>query len=114
MSQKPVTMIRNSGSGHGPGTVERVLRQALAQPGNVVADAAGWDASNTSRFLSGQQGVPIGKLDAVLQAAGYVIVSRRYFDATGVMAEVGMYCRCAREGGGECGPSSPSNCAGCQ
>lgn len=107
----PITMTRNTAL-HGPGTVERVLRQALAQPGSAVAAAAGWDASNVSRFLSGQQGVPIGKLDALMQAAGYVLVSRRFFDATGVMAEVGFHCRCAREGAGECGPGQHS-CTGC-
>lgn len=87
----------------GAGTIERVLRQHLSQPGNAVQEAAGWDSSNVSRFLAGQQGVPIGKIDAVVGAAGYVLISRRYFDAIGTLGEVGMHCHCARTGGGECG-----------
>lgn len=89
----------------GVGTIERVLRQHLSQPGNTVQEAAGWDASSVSRFLAGQQGVPIGKIDAVVAAAGYVLISRRYLDAIGTLGEVGMYCHCARAGGGECGPA---------
>ena len=95
---------------HGAGTIERALRQSLSQPGGAVAEAAGWDGSNVSRVLSGQQGVPIGKLDAVVNAAGYVMVSRKYFDAFTIFGEVGMHCRCAREGGGECGPESRARC----
>ncbi|MDH1827075.1 DNA-binding protein [Delftia tsuruhatensis] len=88
---------------HGTGTIERVLRHALSQPGSEVQEAAGWDSPAVSRFLSGQQGVPIGKIDAVVSAAGYVLVSRKYLDAIGTLGEVGMYCHCARAGGGECG-----------
>ena len=107
MSTKPITMVRQGG------TIERMLRAQLSQPGNAVADAAGWDASNTSRFLSGQQGVPIGKIDAVVQAAGFVLVSRKYLEAIGTLGEVGANCKCAREGGGECGPAQ-LNCSSCQ
>ena len=77
---------------HGAGTIERALRQSLSQPGSAVAEAAGWDTSNVSRVLSGQQGVPINKLDAVVSAAGYVMVSREYLDAIGVLSRVGAYC----------------------
>lgn len=89
---------------HTAGTIERVLRQSLSQPGSTVQEAAGWDASNVSRFLSGQQGVPIGKIDALVGAAGYVLVSRKYLEAIGTLGEVGVHCQCAREGAGECGP----------
>lgn len=111
MTVQPVAITRKISNGS---TIERMLRQQLSQPGNAVAEAAGWDASNTSRFLSGQQGVPIGKIDAVVQAAGYVLVSKTYLDAIGTLGLVGANCRCARAGGGECGPAAPSNCAGCQ
>lgn len=85
------------------GTIERVLRQQLSQPGSAAAEAAGWDSGNVSRFLSGQQGVTIGKIDAVVSAAGFVLVSRRYLEAIGTLSEVGANCHCARAGGGECG-----------
>ena len=88
------------------GTIERVLRQSLSQPGSAVAEAAGWDSSNVSRFLSGQQGVPIGKIDAIVAAAGYVLIGRKYLEALATFGEVGAHCRCARNGGGECGPAS--------
>lgn len=109
---RPVSMPATR-SGHGAGTIERVLRQQLSQPGSATADAAGWDGSGVSRFLSGQQGVTISKIDAVVNAAGYVLVSKKYFDAIGTLGEVGMNCRCAREGAGECGPGQQSSCSGC-
>jgi hypothetical protein len=93
-----------AGRTHTIGTIERVLRQLLSQPGGAAQAAVGWDAPAVSRFLSGQQGVPIGKIDALVGAAGYVLVSREYLDAIGTLGEVGVHCRCAREGGGECRP----------
>lgn len=90
---------------HGSGTIERVLRHHLSQPGSAAQEAAGWDGAAVSRFLSGQQGVPIAKLDALVNAAGFVMVSRKYLDAIGTLGEVGMHCHCARAGGGECGPN---------
>lgn len=89
---------------HAAGNIERVLRQHLSQPGSAVQEAAGWDGPSVSRFMSGQQGVPIGKIDAVVGAAGYVLVSRKYIEAIGTLGEVGMHCHCARAGAGECGP----------
>ncbi|GKS83236.1 DNA-binding protein [Acidovorax sp. SUPP1855] len=90
---------------HASGTIERALRQALSQPGSAIQEAAAWDGSAVSRFLSGQQGVLISKIDALVNAAGYVLVSRKYLDAIGTLGEVGMYCHCARAGAGECGPA---------
>lgn len=90
---------------HAAGTIERVLRQHLSQPGSAAQEAAGWDGPSVSRFLSGQQGVPISKIDALVSACGFVLVSRKYLDAIGTLGEVGMYCHCARAGGGECGSS---------
>ena len=89
---------------HGPRTIERALRASLSQPESDAQHAAGWDNSGVSRFLSGQQGVTISKIDSLINACGYVLVSQRYFDAIGTLGEVGMYCQCARNGGGECGP----------
>ena len=81
------------------------MRQHLSQPGSAAQEAAAWDGPSVSRFLSGQQGVPIGKIDALVNAAGFVLISRKYLEAIGTLGEVGMYCHCARAGGGECGPS---------
>ena len=92
------------------GTIERALRHHLTNTSDAsqspAAQAAGWDSSAVSRVLSGQQGVTIGKIDALVNSAGYVLVSQRYFDAIGTLGEVGMHCQCARNGGGECGPGS--------
>lgn len=89
---------------HSAGTIERVLRQHLSQPGSAAQEATGWDGPAVSRFLSGQQGVPIAKIDALVGAVGFVLISRKYLEAIGTLGEVGMYCHCARAGGGECGP----------
>ena len=64
----------NSRHSHTNGTIERVLRQHLSQPGSAAQDAAAWDGPSVSRFLSGQQGVPIGKIDALVNAAGFAAV----------------------------------------
>lgn len=93
---------------HASGTIERVLRRSLSQPGSAAQEACGWDAPAVSRFLSGQQGVTIAKIDGLIQSVGYVLISRKYFDAIGTLGEVGMHCHCARAGGGECGPRQPA------
>lgn len=85
------------------GAIEWVLRQHMSKPGNMVAEAAGWDSGNVNRFLSGVQGVPINKIDALVSAVGFVLVSRKYLDAIGTLSEVGANCHCARAGAGECG-----------
>ena len=89
--------------------LQSAVREALSNPksANDVKDATGWDASSVSRFLSGGAGVPLEKLDALLSAVGFVAVSARYLDALGTMSEVGTHCRCARQGMGECHPSTP-------
>lgn len=88
------------------GKIERVLRHDLKESTGKVAEAAGWDGSSVSRVLSGQQGIPLGKLDAVVKAAGYVMVSRQYLDVLAYLSQIGSYCRCSREGDGECGPGA--------
>lgn len=81
--------------------LEIALRYQLHLPESAVKEAIGWDSANVSRFLSGQQGVTINKIDTLIEAAGYVVVERKLFDAVRTMAEVGMACHCAKEMGGE-------------
>lgn len=84
--------------------IEQALRSALSGPArHDVQQAVGWDDSQVSRFLSGGQGIVIDKLDALVSAVGYVLVTRRYLDAISTLGEVGMHCECARQGLGECG-----------
>lgn len=86
------------------GRVEQLLRKALT--GNLrheVKSATGWDDSNISRFLSGQQGVTIERIDALFNAVGIALVTRKYLDAMATMCQVGANCECARNGRGECG-----------
>ena len=87
-----------------PVRIEQALRQALTGNGRqTVAGALNWDDSQVSRFLSGQQGVVIDKIDALVSSIGYVLITRRYLDAVSTLGEVGMFCECARQGLGECG-----------
>ena len=84
--------------------LQTAVREALTNPKtkNSVKDTVGWDDPTVTRFLSGQAGVTIEKMDALLSAVGYVPVSARYLDALGIMSEVGTHCKCARQGLGEC------------
>lgn len=84
--------------------LQTAVRQALTNPStkNTVRDAVGWDDSTVTRFLSGQAGVTIERMDLLISAVGYVPVSARYLDALGTMSEVGTHCKCARQGLGEC------------
>ncbi|WP_155419302.1 DNA-binding protein [Chromobacterium subtsugae] len=89
----------------GTRSIERGLRAALTDPrqSNRVADALAWDGSQISRFLSGQQGITIDKLDAAISALGMVCVQPKYLDAMATLCQVGANCACARKGMGECG-----------
>ena len=85
-------------------SIEHALRRALSGPDrHDVARSVGWDDSQVSRFLSGGQGIVLDKLDALVHAVGFVLVTRKYLDAVSTLGEVGMHCHCAREGLGECG-----------
>ena len=54
----------------GPPRIEQALRAALTSQGRQeVMEAVGWDKSAVSRFLDGQQGVPIDKIDKLGAAA---------------------------------------------
>lgn len=89
----------------GPGRIEQSLRAALSGPARKdVQDAVGWDNSQVSRFLNGDQGVTIDKIDTLVETVGFVLVSGRYLSAVATLGEVGMHCECARQGRGECGP----------
>lgn len=88
-------------------TVERVLRDALSDPRRreSISEAAGWrDSSSTSsRVLSGQQGLQLDKLDAVLLAAGLTVVTPGYLDWLSKGAVMGANCWCERNSMGACG-----------
>lgn len=88
---------------HG-GRIEQLLRAALTGPErHNIKQAAGWDDSNISRLLSGQQGITIEKLEVVFECCGISLVTRKYLDAMATMCQVGANCECARNGQGECG-----------
>ena len=88
-----------------PPSMERSFRVALTDPRQrkQVRDHLGWDDSQVSRFLSGQTGIPIEKLDAAIEALSMVVTSRQYMDFLAYGARVGAACECARRGQGECG-----------
>jgi len=86
-------------------SLERAFREALSNPRTrtAVQEALDWDDSQVSRFLSGQLGLPINKIDAGIHALELRVVSREYLDGLASMSKVGVNCHCAREGYGECG-----------
>jgi hypothetical protein len=86
-------------------SIENALRAALSNPRTKAQtrDELSMDDSQVSRFLSGQAGITIDKLDAMVKALGMVVTSRQYMDALAFMAQTGTACECARAGMGECG-----------
>lgn len=91
-----------------PQLIEHALRRALSGPARQdVQKAVGWDNSALSRFLNGDQGVTIEKLDVLVRSVGYVMVTSKYLDAVATLGEVGMFCECARQGLGDCGRTHP-------
>ncbi|GAA0493586.1 DNA-binding protein [Pigmentiphaga daeguensis] len=85
--------------------MERMFREALSDPSTRadVRGALGWDDSQVSRFLSGQTGLTIDKIDAAIGALDLVVTSRRYMDFLAYGSQIGAACHCARAGMGECG-----------
>ncbi len=83
----------------------RSFRQYLTDPRlkPAVMEALGWDDSQVSRFLSGQMGVTIDKIDAAIGVMSMVPVTRRYLNAIRELGKTGVACVCASEGRGECG-----------
>lgn len=86
-------------------SMERAFRAALSDPATraKVRDALGWDDSQVSRFLSGQMGLTIDKIDAAVGALDMIVTTRRYLDFLAYGAQVGTACYCARAGMGACG-----------
>lgn len=86
-------------------SMERAFRSALTDPDTREALRArlAWDDSQVSRFLSGQMGLTIDKIDAAVEALGMVITTGGYMDFLAYGARIGANCHCARAGMGECG-----------
>lgn len=89
-------------------SMERSFRRMLSDPHqrSRIKDALEWDDSQVSRFMSGQQGIPIDKIDAAIDAMGMVVTSRQYLDFLAYGSQIGTACHCARVGMGECGPEA--------
>jgi len=81
-------------------SMERAFREALVDPSvkAKVRDAL------VSRFLSGQMGLTIDKIDAAIKVLSLVVSSERYMDYLAYGSQIGAACHCARAGMGECGP----------
>jgi|GEM_PF-403585 len=90
---------------HQKPNMERALRQALSDPRTRAAarDRLEWDDSQVSRFLSGQMGLTIEKIDAAIEVLGMVVTTANYMDFLAYGARIGASCYCARAGAGECG-----------
>lgn len=86
-------------------SMERAFRQALTDPSvrQAARSRLGWDESQVSRFLSGQTGLTIDKIDAAIEVLGMVVTTPRYMDFLAYGASIGANCHCARAGMGECG-----------
>lgn len=86
------------------GSLETAIRSALSGPGKKkMMDALDIDPSQCSRIMSGQAGITMGRLDAVVAETGFVLVTKHFIDCMAGLAGVGAACKCAREGGGVCG-----------
>ena len=86
-------------------SMEQALRNALTNPKScaLVRERLGWDGSQVSKFLSGQMGVTIDKIDAAIEVLGMVVTTPGYMDFLAYGARIGANCHCARAGMGECG-----------
>ena len=86
-------------------SMDRAFRQALTDPSTraKARDRLGWDDSQVSRFLSGQMGITIDKIDAAIEILGMVVTTPGYMDFLSYGAKIGANCHCARAGMGECG-----------
>lgn len=84
--------------------IETAIRRALDDQRKCgeIMSATGWSASDVSRVKSGQQGIKIEYIDAILASLGYVAVEPAYMDFLAYGCKIGSNCKCAREGGGSC------------
>ena len=82
-----------------PTRIGMALRRTLSGPRrHDVRKALRWDESQVSRFLTGGQGVVIDKIDALINAVGYVLAPRPCPDAGVTPGRTGVQCQCARDG----------------
>ncbi len=82
--------------------IEQAIRKALDDP-RKCADirlATGWDDSAISRIKSGQQGIKLEYIDAIMKVLGYVMVEPAYLDFLAYGCQIGAACRCMRMDGG--------------
>lgn len=96
---QPISMMRRA-------SIATEIRTALNDPKKKqrLLEATGWDESMPSNLVQEKPaGITLDKLDALLAALDHVVVTRDYLDAMCTMGKVGMFCECARAGGGECG-----------
>ncbi|WP_374697306.1 helix-turn-helix domain-containing protein [Alcaligenes nematophilus] len=86
-------------------SMDRAFRQALTDPSLKAAakERLGWDESQVSRFLSGQMGLTIDKIDQAIEVLGMVVTTPSYIDFLAYGARIGANCHCVRQGLGECG-----------
>lgn len=86
-------------------SMDRAFRQALTDPSlkAVAKEKLGWDESQVSRFLSGQMGLTIDKIDQAIEVLDMVVTTVSYMDFLAYGARIGANCHCARQGLGECG-----------
>lgn len=86
-------------------SMERAFRRVLTDPvlRAKARDRMGWDDSQVSRFISGQTGLTIDKVDLAIEVLGMVVTTPSYMDFLAYGAKIGAACHCARAGMGECG-----------
>ena len=86
-------------------SIARALRHLLTTPETRAdaREALGMDDSQASRFLSNQAGITLDKLDRAIAATGMVLVEVDYLNSMARLADTGVNCACARQGGGNCG-----------
>ncbi|USY26690.1 helix-turn-helix domain-containing protein [Alcaligenes sp. 1735tsa3] len=86
-------------------SMDRAFRQALTDPSFKASfrERLGWDESQVSRFLSGQMGLTIDKIDQAIELLGMVVTTPSYIDFLAYGARIGANCHCVRQGLGECG-----------
>jgi transcriptional regulator with XRE-family HTH domain len=92
-------------AGIGLKQVESLIRQALSNPNKqeAVLRETGWDVTMLSKVKSGQAGITIDKLDALVRALELVVTTASYMDYLAEGNVIGSNCRCARMSMGQCG-----------
>lgn len=84
--------------------MSHALRLALTgERKKELMELMGWETGDVSRIMANSQGIPMDKLEKLVDFIGYVHVSKTYLNAISTLCQVGASCHCAREGFGECG-----------